>query len=31
MGTALSIAEFYDMAQHTHQHIGVVFAGVDLV
>ena len=31
MGTALAVAELHDMAQHTHQHIGVVFAGADLV
>ena len=31
MGTALSIAEFYDMAQDTHQRIGVVFTGTDLI
>ena len=31
MGTALSIAEFYDMAQDTHQRIRIIFTSADLV
>ena len=31
MSTAFAVAEFHDMAQHTHQHIRIVFTGTDLV
>ena len=31
METAFAVAEFYDMAQYTYQHIRIVFTGTDLV
>ena len=31
MGAAFAVAEFYDMAQYTHQHIRVIFTGADLL
>ena len=31
MGTAFAVAEFYDMAQYTHQHIRIILTGADLV
>ena len=31
MRAGLAVAELHDLAQHAHQHIGVLFAGADLV
>ena len=31
MSTAFAVAELYDMAQYTHQHIRIIFTSADLV
>ena len=31
MSTAFAVAELYDMAQHTHQRIRIIFTSADLV
>ena len=31
MSAAFAVAEFHDMAQHTHQRIRIIFTGADLV